>query len=151
LRLPSPAADGADGLPPLLVQAAFLATPMLFLGLPLWIVELVLRLLDLDARTILFGVGACVIPPAVYLFAGLALRTGLVRRDASPLAITLALVLGAALAAWLVPQLAESWGSPKRIGGRDGGSFAGVAMVAIIVAAVAVALRWFPRKGGTPR
>lgn len=147
---PPPIANDEDELPPLLVQAAFLAAPMLLLGLPLWIVDLALRLFDVDARAILVAAGACLIPPAVYLFAGLALRTGLVRRDASPRAITLALALGA-LAASLVAHFAGSGGSPRSIGGRDGGSLATFAMVAIIVAALAVALRWFPRKDGPPR
>lgn len=139
-----------DGLPPLLVQAAFLSAPMLFLGLPLWIVDLGLRLFDVDARAILVAAGACLIPPAVYLFAGLALRTGLVRRDASPRAITLALVLGA-LVAGLVASFAGISGPPGPVGRRDGFSIATSAMVAIVVAAVAVALRWFPRKDGPAR
>jgi hypothetical protein len=124
---------------------------MLFVGLPLWIAALLLQLFDVDARPLLFGIGACVIPPAVYVFAGLALRKELVRPDASPLAVTVALVLGATLAGWLAPHFPASWGSSTRIGGHDGGSLGGVVTVAIVVAAVGVALRWFPRKGGAPR
>jgi uncharacterized membrane protein YoaK (UPF0700 family) len=131
---------------PLLLQSALVATPLLFIGLPAWILVIVLQLFDIDARAEVGIVMACVLPIALFFFARLCAKHGLIRSNASPVAIALLQSGAAAFALWLLDRLPGGWRSSVGPGGRDEGNVAGAVVAAIIFVAGWVALAMFSRR-----
>lgn len=133
-------------LPPLVLQAALVSTPLLFIGLPAWVVTILLQLFDVDARPTIGIVMACVLPVALFLFARVCARHGLITPNASPAAIALLQSAAAAFSLWLLPRLPGGWQSATGPGGRDAGNLAGFLMFVLIVAGGTLALALFSRK-----
>jgi quinohemoprotein ethanol dehydrogenase len=134
-------------LPPLVMQAALVSTPLLFIGLPAWVVTILLRLFDIDASVVIGSVMACVLPVAMFFFARQCAKHSLIRPDASPLAIAVLQSGAAALALWLLPQLPDGWqGSPTMSSSQSGGGVAGFLMFAMILAGGVIALAVSTRK-----
>jgi hypothetical protein len=128
---------------PLILQSALVAAPLLFIGLPAWILVIVLQLFDIDARAEVGIAMACVLPVALFFFARLCAKSGLIRSNASPVAIALLQSSAAALALWLLDRLPDGWRSSVGPGGRDEGNVAGFVVAAIIFVAGWAALAMF--------
>ena len=141
-------ADDRDRIP-LIFQAALASTPLLFLGLPAWLLVVVLRLFDIDWRVPVGVVMACVLPIALFLFARLCARHNLINSNASPAAIAVLQSAAAAFSLWLLPRLPAGWRSTVGPGGRDAGNVAGFLMAAMIFVAGWIALALF--SGREPR
>ena len=135
-------ADDRDRIP-LIFQAALASTPLLFIGLPAWLLVVLLRLFDIDARWPVGVVMACVLPIALFLFARLCAKHNLILPTASPLAIALLQSAAAAFGLWLLPRLPDGWRSTVGPGGRDEGNVAGALLAAMIVVAGWIALALF--------
>ena len=138
-------ADERDRVP-LILQAALTSTPLLFIGLPAWIVVILLRLFDIDARVPVGIVMACVLPIALFLFARLCAKHNLIKRTASPVAIAVLQSVAAAFGLWLLPHLPSGTTSVSGPGGQQGGSPAAALMVGIIFVAGWIALALFSGK-----
>ena len=128
---------------PLILQAALVSTPLLFIGLPAWILVVILQLFDLDARWEVGVVMACVLPVALFLFARLCARHRIIRPDASPLALAVLQSAGAAFGLWLLPHLPSGASAVGGPGGRSGGGPAGAIIAGIIFVAGWIALALF--------
>ena len=135
-------ADDRDRIP-LIFQAALASTPLLFIGLPAWLLVVVLRLFDIDWSVPVGVVMACVLPVALFLFARLCAKHNLIKSTASPVAIAVLQSAAAAFSLWLVPRLPDGWRSSVGPGGRDEGNAAGVLMAAMIFVAGWIALAVF--------
>ena len=141
-------ADERDRIP-LIFQAALASTPLLFIGLPAWLLVVVLRLFDIDWSVPVGVVMACVLPVALFLFARLCAKHNLIKSTASPVAIAVLQSAAAAFSLWLLPRLPDGWRSSVGPGGRDEGNVAGVLMAAMIFVAGWIALAVF--SGREPR
>ena len=140
---------------PLILQAALTSTPLLFIGLPAWILVILLQLFDIDARVPVGIAMACALPIALFLFARLCARHNLIKRTASPLAIAVLQSIAAAFGLWLLPHLPSGTTSVSGPGGRQGGSPAAALMAGMIFVAGWIALALFsgkepPVAGATP-
>ena len=135
-------ADERDRVP-LILQAALASAPLLFIGLPAWILVVLLGLFDIDARVPVGIVMACVLPVALYLFARLCAKHHLIQPTASPVAIAVLQSAAAAFGLWLMPRLPEGWRSAVGPGGRDAGNLAGALMAGMIFVAGWIALALF--------
>lgn len=135
-------ADERDRVP-LILQAALVSAPLLVIGLPAWLLVVVLQLFDIDARLTVGVVMACVLPIALFLFARLCARHNLIQPTASPIAIAVLQSAAAAFGLWLLPRLPSGWHSAVGPGGRDVGNLAGALMAAMIFVAGWIALALF--------
>ena len=135
-------ADDRDRIP-LIFQAALASTPLLFVGLPAWLLVVVLRLFDIDARWPVGIVMACVLPFALFFFARLCAKHNLIQPNASAAAIALLQSAAAAFGLWLLPRLPDGWRSTVGPGGRDAGNVAGALLAAMIFVAGWIALALF--------
>lgn len=133
-------------LPPLILQAALCAAPSTFLGFLAWFLFLGLQLFDVEARALLPIPVLCLLPFMTFYFSRTCARSGLIRPDASPLAVSVMIGAATALAIWLMPYLEELFpGGRSRHGKSDGGP-TGFIMFAIVSAGGWIALKCFPQK-----
>jgi hypothetical protein len=131
---------------PLIFQSALVSAPLMFIGLPAWILVVILQLFDIDILMEVVIVMACVLPIALWIFASVCRRYGLIHASASPVAIAIFQSAAAAFGIWLYPQLPSHWRSSVGLGGRQGGSLAAVLMTAMIFVAGWLALVIFSGK-----
>ena len=130
----------------MVVQGALCAAPSLFVGFLAWLIFLILQLFDVDGRAILPVPVLCLLPLVTFYFTRACAANKLIRPDASPLAVSLLIGAGTALALWLMPYLEELFpGGQGRHGKADGGPTPFI-MVAIVYVAGAVALNFFPSR-----
>ena len=133
-------------LPPVIFQSALCAAPSLFLGFLGWLIFLILQLFDVDGRAILPVPVLCLLPFATFYFTKTCAASNLIRPNASPLAVSLFVGAGTALALWLMPYLEELFPGGQGRHGKSNGGPTPFIMVAIVFVAGGIALNFFPSR-----